>query len=116
MIADPVDLRAWLWVDRRDGGPQLAVTPGPAASLAVSGPGGTIAGSPLSITVEARDACLGNRPSGNLATGYLGTVSFRSSDVNATVAANETFQEKNRPGFSQRASRTLDWSFSKGTP
>jgi len=69
----------------------IAVTPGPAASLVVSGPGGTIAGSPLSIIVEAHDACLGNRPSGNLATGYLGTVSFRSSDVNATVAANDAF-------------------------
>jgi len=69
----------------------IAVNPGPAASLVVTGPGGTIAGSPLSIIVEAHDGCLGNRASGNLATGYVGTVSFKSSDVNATVAANYAF-------------------------
>jgi subtilisin-like proprotein convertase family protein len=62
-------------------------TPAPTAtSLAVGGfPTSTTAGSAGSFTVTARDA------SGNVATGYTGTVHFSSSDPRAALPANYTF-------------------------
>ncbi|MHB8875916.1 MAG: PKD domain-containing protein [Myxococcaceae bacterium] len=64
----------------------IQVVAGPAASLAVSGVSSpTTAGSSSDLTVEAKDA-LGNR-----ASGYLGTVSFGSSDSAASLTASYTF-------------------------
>jgi subtilisin-like proprotein convertase family protein len=57
-----------------------------ASSLKVSGfPSATTAGQTSSFTVTARDA------SGNIATGYTGTVHFSSSDPQAGVPADYTF-------------------------
>jgi subtilisin-like proprotein convertase family protein len=61
------------------------VAPAPATRLALSVPSGTTAGSAFSITVTALDA------NGNTATGYTGTVQFRSSDGQATLPASYTF-------------------------
>ncbi len=64
----------------------IQVVAGPATSLAVSGVSSPLtAGSSSDVTVEARDA-LGNR-----AVGYLGTVSFSSSDPTATLPPNYAF-------------------------
>ena len=66
--------------------PPVVVQPGPAADLVVSGlpsPGET--GAPLPVTVTADDAF------GNVATGYLGTVHFTSSDPGASLPGDYTF-------------------------
>jgi hypothetical protein len=53
--------------------------------LSVTGFSPATAGTPGTITVTARD------PSGNVLTGYAGTVHFSSSDGTATLPANYTF-------------------------
>ena len=64
----------------------ISVAPGPASSLTVGGfPTTTTAGSAGALTVTAYDVY------GNLATGYAGTVSFSSSDAQATLAPPTTF-------------------------
>jgi ELWxxDGT repeat protein len=64
----------------------VGVTPAAAATLQVSGyPSPTTAGAPHTFTVKAKDAY------GNVATGYLGTVTFTSSDAKAVLPANYTF-------------------------
>jgi hypothetical protein len=62
------------------------VTPAAVSSLAVAGfPSSTTAGVAGSFTVTARDSY------GNIATSYLGTLHFKSSDGNASLPANYTF-------------------------
>jgi hypothetical protein len=61
------------------------VTPAAAASLTLTGPGTTTAGVAQSFTLTAKDQF------GNVATGYLGTVAFTSSDANAVLPGNYTF-------------------------
>ena len=66
--------------------PPVAVQPGPAAGLVVSGlpnPGET--GVPVPVTVTADDAF------GNVATSYQGTVHFTSSDPGAALPNDYTF-------------------------
>jgi hypothetical protein len=64
----------------------VLVTPAAGTHFAVSGPASTNAGDPTtSIMVTALDAF------GNVATGYTGTVSFRSSDVQAVLPTAYTF-------------------------
>ena len=58
------------------------VTP---TAFGVTGPPSTTAGTMVTIKVSAVDA------SGNIATGYTGTVSFFSGDCQATLPANYTF-------------------------
>ncbi len=57
----------------------LTVTPGVATQLVVSSGTTQVAGVAFSVTVTAEDAY------GNVATGYLGTVTFTSSDTGAGV-------------------------------
>ncbi|MHC2467049.1 beta strand repeat-containing protein [Bradyrhizobium embrapense] len=61
-----------------------AVTPGAATHFAVSLPANGTAGTPGSFTVTALDAF------NNVATGYIGTVHFSSSDGSATLPADMT--------------------------
>jgi hypothetical protein len=64
----------------------LAVAPGPASGFVLSGlPSQVTAGDSNPITVTAYDA------SGNVATGYTGTVVFASTDGNANLPASYTF-------------------------
>ena len=64
----------------------LALEPSAAATLTVSGiPSSYVAGVAGSVTVTARN------PSGNTATGYLGTIHFASSDPAAVLPADYTF-------------------------
>jgi hypothetical protein len=64
----------------------IIVTPAAASNLVVAGfPSASTAGVAGSFTVTARD------PYGNIATGYLGTVHFTSSDGKASLPANYTF-------------------------
>jgi hypothetical protein len=63
----------------------LTVNPGAATHFSISGPASTVAGAPLSVTVTALDAY------GDIATGYLGTIHFTSSDPFAALPANYTF-------------------------
>ena len=56
-----------------------------ASRLSISGPSSVSAGVAFSITVSAYDAY------GNLATGYVGTVHFSSSDPRAALPVNYTF-------------------------
>src|SRR5712691_10423724 len=72
-------------VGRQDG---ISVTPASAAALSVNValPGGTLAaGQSTSVTITALDAFA------NVATGYVGTVHFSSSDPLATLPADRTF-------------------------
>jgi hypothetical protein len=64
----------------------LTVTPDVAASLMLSGPARATAGVPFQVIVTAYDAW------GNIATGYLGTVTFTCTDAAATLPANYPFQ------------------------
>ena len=64
----------------------ITVSPGAAASLALTGPAGTTAGDPFSLLVEARDSCQSNR-----VTTYSGTVHFTSTDANATLPPDYQF-------------------------
>jgi hypothetical protein len=62
------------------------VSSGVVTQLSVTGfPSPSAAGAPGSVTVTAKDG------SGNLVTGYLGTVHFTSSDGAATLPADYTF-------------------------
>jgi hypothetical protein len=64
----------------------VGVTPAAAASLTVSQyPSPTTAGTSHTFMVQAKDAY------GNVATGYLGTITFTSSDSQAVLPANYTF-------------------------
>jgi hypothetical protein len=58
---------------------------GPAAKLIVSGPASVTAGTAASLTVQAVDAF------GNAAAGYAGTISFTSTDPQASLPAKYTF-------------------------
>ena len=62
-----------------------SVAPAAASALAVSIGGAAVAGSPTTVTVRAVDAF------GNTSTGYRGTVSFSSSDVQAGLPASYSF-------------------------
>ena len=64
--------------------PAATAGPGP-QPVAVSGPTAVTAGSPFDVTVTAKDA------SGNVATGYTGTVQFASGDSQAGLPASYTF-------------------------
>jgi probable HAF family extracellular repeat protein len=57
----------------------IQVNPAAASRLAITGPSSVSAGSLFNITVTAYDAY------GNVATGYTGTVAFKSSDSTATL-------------------------------
>ncbi|MGD0451655.1 MAG: Ig-like domain repeat protein, partial [Candidatus Bathyarchaeia archaeon] len=64
----------------------LTVNLAPAVNFVVSGfPSPTIAGAAHSVTVTAKDA------NGNVATGYIGTVHFTSSDSQAVLPVDYTF-------------------------
>jgi probable HAF family extracellular repeat protein len=63
----------------------IQVSSAAGSRLVVTGPSSVAAGAAFSITVRAAD------PYGNTATGYTGTVSFRSSDQSARLPANYTF-------------------------
>jgi hypothetical protein len=66
------------------------MTPGAAATLAVSGlPSPYAVGSSHAVTVTALDAY------GNVATGYRGTVHFTSTDTKAVLPADYTFTSAN---------------------
>lgn len=66
------------------GSDTVLVTPGAATALKASGPANATAGSPVDITVTARDGY------DNLATGYAGTVEATSSDGAAVLPADFT--------------------------
>ena len=61
------------------------MTPAAASALVISGPSSVDRDDGFSITVSAFDAYL------NYATGYTGTVHFTSTDRNASLPANFTF-------------------------
>src|SRR5207245_3937581 len=64
----------------------VTINPASANSLIVTGyPSPTTAGAAGAITVTAKD------PFGNIASGYMGTVTFSSTDANAILPANYTF-------------------------
>jgi hypothetical protein len=66
-------------------GPSVVVNPSGARSLALAGlPASTTAGAPQTFTVTALDAY------GNIATGYLGTMHFTSSDSRAALPSDYT--------------------------
>jgi len=68
-------------------GIQITAVPNPATHLAVTGyPSPTTAGVSHTLTVQALDA------NNNVATTYLGTVHFTSSDGTAVLPSNYTFQ------------------------
>jgi RHS repeat-associated protein len=61
------------------------VQAGPVAKLILSAPAGTTAGASVPVKITAEDIY------GNINSGYTGTVTFTSSDANATLPANYTF-------------------------
>jgi hypothetical protein len=63
----------------------ITVSPAAASVLVLSAPATATAGVPVTVTLTAYDAY------GNVATGYLGTVSFSSSDASASLPADYTF-------------------------
>jgi hypothetical protein len=63
----------------------IAVAPAVVTHLALSTSSPAQAGSPIQLTVTALDSF------NNIATGYMGTVQFGSSDNTATLPANYTF-------------------------
>ena len=63
----------------------ITVTPAAASKLIISAPPSVASGTPFSITVTAVDNY------GNVATAYLGTVTFTSSDKQAVLPADYTF-------------------------
>jgi hypothetical protein len=66
-------------------GSQTTTVTAAAASLVLSGPATATAGTGFNVTVKALDTY------GNVATGYLGTVHFTSSDAQALLPADYTF-------------------------
>ena len=68
----------------------VSVSPASASRFILSGlPSSATAGVSQSLTVTAED------PYGNVATGYIGTVHFSSSDPKASLPANYTFASAN---------------------
>jgi hypothetical protein len=66
--------------------PGIVVNPAAANSLVLSGVSGvTTSGAGQSVTVTARD------PYGNVATGYVGTVHFTSTDASVALPSDYTF-------------------------
>jgi hypothetical protein len=63
----------------------ITVNPGAAMHFAITGPSSITAGTPFNLTVTALDAY------GNVATGYLGTVKFASTDNGAQLPPKYTF-------------------------
>jgi hypothetical protein len=63
----------------------ILVTAAAAKILSISAPATASIGTPISITVTALDAY------GNIATGYLGTIRFTSSDSKGILPSNYTF-------------------------
>jgi hypothetical protein len=63
----------------------IVVKPGKASTLGISAPASVTQGVAFTFTVTALDAY------GNVATGYVGTVHFSSSDAAASLPANFTF-------------------------
>jgi hypothetical protein len=66
--------------------PPTVTIPGPATQLVITGPTGATIGNAVSETVTAYDAY------GDVSTVYVGTVHFSSTDVNAGLPSNYTFQ------------------------
>jgi hypothetical protein len=64
----------------------ITVNPDVAAFLVLNGPSNATAGTPFPVTVIALDAY------GNVATGYLGTVTFSCDDAAATLPNDYQFQ------------------------
>jgi hypothetical protein len=64
----------------------VTVSPAAASSFSLTAPAGSTAGSAFSVTVTALD------PYGNTATGYTAGVHFTSSDGQATLPTDYTFQ------------------------
>jgi uncharacterized delta-60 repeat protein len=64
----------------------ITVNPDMAAFLVLNGPSNATAGTPFTVTVIALDAY------GNVATGYLGTVTFTCNDAAATLPIDYPFQ------------------------
>jgi hypothetical protein len=67
----------------------ITVNPAAATHFRISAPASVSRGVPFSFTVTALDDF------GNVATGYLGTVAFTSSDTKARLPANYTFTAAN---------------------
>jgi hypothetical protein len=63
----------------------VSVSPGPTASLALTAPVSSAAGSAFNVTVRALDAF------NNVTPAYTGTVHFTSGDAQATLPADYTF-------------------------
>jgi hypothetical protein len=63
----------------------VMVSPGAAASLSLAAPATATAGTGITVTLTARDAY------GNTATGYAGTVHFRSTDGQAVLPGDYPF-------------------------
>ncbi len=63
----------------------IAVNPAAASQFIITAPSTVTAGVPFSLTVTVKDAY------GNVVTGYIGTVHFKSTDPKATLPANYTF-------------------------
>jgi hypothetical protein len=63
----------------------ITVSPAAASVLVLSGPSSASVGTPFSVTITMLDAY------GNVATGYLGTVHFSSSDALAGLPSDYTF-------------------------
>jgi hypothetical protein len=82
---DAVDLTA-LVIDTTDlqAGASSGAEPGNATSFVVSAPAATTHGIAFLATVTAHDA------SGNVATGYAGTVHFTTTGGSSTLPANST--------------------------
>jgi hypothetical protein len=68
----------------------IAVNPAAASVLVITGPSSVTTGVAFSITVTAYDAY------GNVATGYTGTVQFKSTDSTAKLPANYTFNASDK--------------------
>ncbi len=68
----------------------ITINPAAASMLVITGPSSVPAGIAFSITVTAFDAY------GNVATGYTGTVHFKSSDSTAKLPANYTFRASDK--------------------
>ncbi len=63
----------------------IVVTPATAAQFVLSAPSSVSSGKAFTVTVTVLDAY------GNVATGYTGTIHFKSSDSSASLPANYTF-------------------------
>jgi hypothetical protein len=63
----------------------IVINPAAASLLRITSPSSVTPGTAFSITVTALDAY------DNVATGYIGTVAFKSSDSSATLPTNYAF-------------------------